>query len=426
MRTRVPRRVGLALGAWAILTAASTAAHRLAWNPSLTNAVGERAEWLIKGADNIFHAASAPIWYSVWRVLGLHSSLATVVAVNLVTWGAVVLIIAALLTLRARLHARPPADPAPRPESAPDLQPADPFRRRFLVDATFLSGSLAVCGMGTSASVFTPWSLVVRRYSVPIRGLPASLDGLRLVQITDTHLGPRIPGAFITEAVDLALSLKPDLFVLTGDYVHDGTRYIDRAASLFAPLTQESGNCLGVVGVLGNHDHYADARAVTAAMRSRAVRMIDNDRLFIDGATRRLTTSHTGGPALCIAGVDDLNTGEVRPDLALGGVHDDMPRIMLAHTPDTAEIPAITGGEGALGPSHRVDLMLSGHTHGGQVRVPLLGTPVTLSRYGQRYAHGLVEGPACPVIISAGVGMSVFPVRFGVPPEIVEITLTRA
>ena len=100
-------------------------------------------------------------------------------------------------------------------------------------------------------------------------------------------------------------------------------------------------------------------------------------------------------------------------------------RIVLAHTPDTAEIPELTGGGRSLR-ARRIDLMVSGHTHGGQVRVPLLGAPVTLSRYGQKYARGLVQGPICPVVISAGIGMSVFPVRFGVPPEVVEITLTRA
>ena len=151
--------------------------------------------------------------------------------------------------------------------------------------------------------------------------------------------------------------------------------------------------------------------------------MIDNSRLFIDPVAWRLVEREPDGLSLCVAGVDDLIEGTVRPDLALRGVGHETPRILLAHNPDTAEIPGIAG---KYSPAERVDLMICGHTHGGQVRFPIIGAPVTLSEYGQKYVHGLVQGPGCPVIISAGVGMSVFPVRFGVPPEIVEITLTKA
>jgi predicted MPP superfamily phosphohydrolase len=94
-----------------------------------------------------------------------------------------------------------------------------------------------------------------------------------------------------------------------------------------------------------------------------------------------------------------------------------MPRLLLAHEPDTAELPQL---------NHRVDLMLAGHTHGGQVKLPLLGTPVVPSAFGSKYAGGLVQGPAYPVLVSRGIGTSIVPVRWGVPPEVVVITLTRA
>jgi hypothetical protein len=94
-----------------------------------------------------------------------------------------------------------------------------------------------------------------------------------------------------------------------------------------------------------------------------------------------------------------------------------MPRLLLAHNPDTAE---------QVKPTQRVDLMLSGHTHGGQVYLPGLGTPVVPSSYGQKYAGGLCAGPTCPVIVSRGVGMALLPMRLGVPPEIGYLILTRA
>jgi len=97
-----------------------------------------------------------------------------------------------------------------------------------------------------------------------------------------------------------------------------------------------------------------------------------------------------------------------------------MPRLLLSHNPDVAEdAKFLTSG-------HRVDLMLSGHTHGGQVRLPVIGTPVTNSKYGQKYAQGLIEGPACAVYVSRGLGMTAMPIRLGVRAEIALIELRSA
>jgi hypothetical protein len=287
---------------------------------------------------------------------------------------------------------------------------------------TLVSGVAALGGAGAGAAMWTPWSLTTRRYRVPIADLPRGLDGLRIVQLTDTHLGPRVPASFIEEAVGLARSLHPDVVVLTGDYVHNGRRHIERAAELFRPLVESRNGCMGVVAVLGNHDHYADAAAMAAALRARGIRVIDNRRLFVDGG-RRLRDEDGGEDGLCLAGLGDLYEDAIDVESALGGVPAKLPRIVLAHNPDTAELSALASN-GLPGP--RIDLMISGHTHGGQVSLPLIGPPITMSRFGQKYAHGLVRGPACPVLVSAGVGMSLLPVRIGVPPEVVEITLERA
>ena len=119
-------------------------------------------------------------------------------------------------------------------------------------------------------------------------------------------------------------------------------------------------------------------------------------------------------------GVGDLWTDQQRYDDALGGVPSSMPRLLLSHNPDVAEDAALRD------PSRRVDLMLSGHTHGGQIYVPFMGTPVVPSRYKGKYARGLVQGPAFPVFVCRGVGHTVMPVRVGIRPELAVIELTRA
>ena len=148
--------------------------------------------------------------------------------------------------------------------------------------------------------------------------------------------------------------------------------------------------------------------------RRAGIRLLDRDHVFLGPEGLR---EEPGEDALCLAGFGDLWEDEHDPADALVGVPGATPRLVLSHNPDYAErIPA----------DLRVDLLLAGHTHGGQVRVPGRGTPVVPSAFGQKYAGGLCQGPRCPVQVSRGVGMAYLPVRIGVPPEIVELTLVRA
>ena len=294
-------------------------------------------------------------------------------------------------------------------------------RRHFLINASSAVGGLAVTAPPAYTAIIEPLSLTTQRYRVPIAGLPETLDSLHLVHLSDTHLSPTVPESHIVRAIDHALALRPDLFVLTGDYITRTTRYIERIAALCAPLCRSDSRTIATVGVLGNHDWYGGGPAMRSALENVGVTMIDNDRVFIDARTRQLTRAQPRGDALCIAGLGDLSTQGIDTRAALAGVARNTPRIVLAHQPDTAEHPELTSPG-----SPRVDLMLSGHTHGGQVRFPFIGAPIIPSRFGQKYAGGLVRSPRFPVIVSRGIGMSGLPVRFGVPPEIVEITLTRA
>jgi predicted MPP superfamily phosphohydrolase len=319
-------------------------------------------------------------------------------------WAIVLALLMALLRVRAKLvHPDPAIDPPP-----------DLSRRRLMFDA-----SLGLAGVGTGgvmlvATCVTPWDFKVARYTVSIPRLPRALEGLRLVQLSDTHLGPRIPADYIRRVVDHAIALKPDLFVLSGDYVHNGAGPNELAVALFEPLTRAA----PVIGVLGNHDWYGDGPDMARRLKAIGVRLVDNDRVFLTSDKR--VADVDDGSSLCIAGFGDLKTATVEPESALGHVDETTPRIVISHNPDTAELPEVVRGP-------RVDLMISGHYHGGQVKFPIIGTlPFIQSRHGTKYFGGRVDGPAFPVIVSRGIGMSIMPVRLGVPPELVEITLTRA
>jgi predicted MPP superfamily phosphohydrolase len=249
---------------------------------------------------------------------------------------------------------------------------------------------------------------------VPIDGLPQPLAGYSIVQLTDIHHDEWISIEQVRRAVDLANGLGADLVALTGDYVTSRGELIGPAVKELARLKGRS----GVVGVMGNHDWWTDAKETRRQFRAYGIPLIDNDRLFVS-PDRRLSEGVVPG-GLCVAGVGDLWEDSVEPEKALAGVPPEMPRILLSHNPDVTEQDAIGAAE------VRVDLILSGHTHGGQVRLPVVGTPVVPSAYGQKYAQGLVQGPACRVQVSAGVGMGVLPVRMGVPPEVVLIRLVPA
>lgn len=400
--------------AWVVLTLGTTAAHWYAWGvPEAGTGRTGVLDALCKQVSNTAQVVNGPVWVVSWFVLHGRTGASTALVLNGVGFGVWIGALWVLVAARRRVVRR---RREPAAHAAQGLS-----RRAFLTDSALVTGAACTGAAGVYASMVEPWSLRVKRYNVAIAGLPVGLDGLRLVQLSDTHLGPRIPAGFVSEAVELALSLKPDLYVLTGDYVHMGRHYIEPAARLFRPLLEPRAGLIGTVGVLGNHDHYADAGAMSAALADIGVRMLDNRRVFLDATDRELSPIARRGESLCIAGVGDLLEGTVAIGEALHGVPEEMARVMLSHNPDVAE-----AGDLVAEKPHRVDLMISGHTHGGQVRLPLIGSPAIPSGYGQKYAYGLVRGPACPVVVSAGVGMSMLPVRFGVAPEVVEITLTCA
>jgi len=368
---------------------------------------------------NFGYIAALPGWILLYAtgLSGIRDLPLGIIIANAAAWMLWIVLLRIALIVRTKLVHRPRPDS--NPPSNPPSDIPDPSRRAFLCNATVGVTTIGAITTPGYATLVEPWSIKTRRYTVPIKDLDPAFEGLKIVQVADTHLGPRIPASFIEQAYRLAIAEQPDLVFLTGDHVHDGTKDNHHAALLCKPLVENAS--IATVGVLGNHDWWGDGNGMSQALRAQGVHMIDNDRIWIDPKSRSITQTHPGPGALALVGFGDLTDDHIDTDRAFRSIEEHTPRIVLAHNPDCAELDALTKPNGV-----RVDLMCSGHTHGGQVKIPLLGTPMVPSAFGSKYAGGLVQGPAFPVHISRGIGMSLLPVRFGVPPEISVITLTRA
>lgn len=268
--------------------------------------------------------------------------------------------------------------------------------------------------LGYAYHVEPTW-LAVNRVVLPIRNLPPALAGIRIAQLSDFHCGPHIPIGYLEDAIERTAAEMPDLIALTGDYVDRGPVHVDSAAKLFRELKAP----LGVFAVLGNHDfsvhtargarkHPELHRRVTDALATEGVSVLRN---------RAVRVEHNGA-GLLVAGVDDLWSGESDLDAALADTCSHTPRVVLAHNPQTVE---------QLG-SHRADVVLSGHTHGGQINWPGLGR-LLLAKKARRWAAGLypLDGghQAGHLYVNTGVGFG-WRFRFGVRPELAVFTLQPA
>lgn len=303
--------------------------------------------------------------------------------------------------------------PADEPQQPIENVAASPERRAFLATAVSGAAGVSIVVSGTYPLLVEPGWLHVRRERVPLKGLPKSLNGFTIAQLTDLHHDEWISLDHIRDAIRVTNRLKSDLVALTGDYVTSNPSLIKNAVRALRHLNPR----VGTVAVLGNHDWWSDVQETRRRFAEVEIPLIDNKRLFVSPDRKRVDTADAG---ICIGGVGDLWEDDVSPEKAFEGIPNQMPRILLSHNPDVAEDHRIV--------RHfpRVDLMLCGHTHGGQVYLPGLGTPIVPSAYGPKYAQGLVKGPGCLVQVSAGIGMAMLPVRLNVRPEIVLITLESA
>lgn len=276
-------------------------------------------------------------------------------------------------------------------------------RRRFIKTAfrtSAILGAMAASGAGYGLYAEPHW-LSVEHIDVPIVNLPSALHGMRIAQLSDIHASAEIAPQQIEQAVAAVLHEQPDLIALTGDYVTHGFKHVPDLAS-FATLRAP----LGVYAVLGNHDHWTGMpERIEQALTGHGIQILKNAHVQI----------RTGGADdLWLAGVDDVWEQGADLQAALQGIPAKATTVLLAHEPDFADISAQRG----------VQLQLSGHSHGGQVRLPLLGAPI-LPWLGQRYPIGLQRVPGTQTLVytNRGIGMVKPAVRVNCRPEVTILRL---
>lgn len=276
-------------------------------------------------------------------------------------------------------------------------------RRTFL--RKLISGLTVAEGSALLATVYPillePNWLEVTRVRVPLPDLPEDLVGLRIVQFTDVHLGPYMHAPLLRRAARAIMAQSPHVIVFTGDMV---TRDQD-ADPAKARLLKSLEAPLGVWGVLGNHDHWADPERVqTFIERNTPVRILRNEHVPVK----------VGNTTFYLVGVDDAWVGADDAERAFAGVPEDAMRVVLLHEPDAVGWMPMTS----------LTLQLSGHTHGGQVRLPLMGA-LLLPYLGRRYDAGLYRVQGGWLYTNRGLGMISPPVRLNCRPEITVFVLER-
>nr|WP_305959290.1 metallophosphoesterase [Aurantiacibacter sp. 219JJ12-13]MDP5262698.1 metallophosphoesterase [Aurantiacibacter sp. 219JJ12-13] len=237
---------------------------------------------------------------------------------------------------------------------------------------------------------------VVRTVRVQMPGLDTEASGLTLALISDIHVaGPDMPPERLSRIVEQINALDPDLVLVAGDFVSEKpfATHIYSPEEIIAPLADLRAP-LGTVVVPGNHDHWFDWPALEGELEEAGVTILENEAIQV-------------GP-LALGGVDDAYTRREDLSLVLDAMDDlDGARLILSHSPDIfPQAPA------------DVPLVLAGHTHCGQIRYPWGGAPATMSRYGDRFACGVTVEGGKTVIVGAGLGTSLMPVRFNTQPEI--------
>jgi uncharacterized protein len=273
---------------------------------------------------------------------------------------------------------------------------------RILAISVLLVASI----LGLWAFVLEPASLTSRQYRLAVPHWSRNLSGLSVAVLADLHVGSPFNGlAKLERIVALTNALQPDLILIPGDLVIQevlGGSFVapEATAEVLSRLTAP----LGVWACLGNHDWWLDGGRVTAALQRAGIRVLDDSAVQIQ---RR-------GSRFWLVGITDFLTRPHNVARAMAEATDDAPVLMFTHNPDV--FPMIRS---------RFSLLIAGHTHGGQVAFPLVGRLIVPSEYGQRYAVGHIVEEGRHLFVSSGLGTSILPVRFRVPPEVTLLELLQ-
>jgi uncharacterized protein len=270
-------------------------------------------------------------------------------------------------------------------------------RRQFLTRSALALASAGVLGYSLSES--RDLRCVSHPLSLP--GLPPAFAGLRVAVLSDIHHCFYFPLSCVEHVVEQANALKPDVILLLGDYVHRAfPSYIPSVMGALARLSAP----MGAYAVLGNHDVQAGRAAISGELRRNGIPELTNCGVWLRRGEQRIR----------ICGVDDRGTGRPNIRAALGDSVAGDTVLMMSHNPDVVETLR----------DKRASFVFCGHTHGGQIYIPAVGSPVVPSSYGQKYRYGFVQGPSVRTYVTSGVGTMIVPVRLFCRPEIVCFTLS--
>jgi uncharacterized protein len=276
-------------------------------------------------------------------------------------------------------------------------------RRRFLQLSGLGAAGVAVAT--ASLELAQSHRLVVERKEVGLARLPKQLTGLRIAQLSDFHYASERDSTVIRAAVRAVNAFVPDIVVLTGDFVtvpmHQSGLDSARGAMPCAQILSDLHAPMGIYAVLGNHDH-CNPLFISKSLESHGITVLMNYALHVERA----------GARLWIAGVDDVIGGKPNLEVALRAVAQNEPTILLVHEPDFADEVK----------KYPVDLQLSGHSHGGQIRLPFAGATY-LPPLARKYPSGLRRLGPLTLYTNRGLGTVVVPARFNCPPEVTLLTL---
>lgn len=266
--------------------------------------------------------------------------------------------------------------------------------RVFDVALAVYGAFVLLTGYGT---FIRPGWVRVRRVDVTLPGLSRSFDGFRIAHLSDLHVGGLLSPRSVARWAGIVAQEDVDVVAVTGDLVTSGTSFHDDAARVVASFPAK----LGVYLSFGNHDYFDNAD-LAARLRARGVRVLKNERALLE----------RDGGVLCIAGVDDTWTGHADLDATLSGT-DAAPTVLLAHDPDLFDDAADRGAH----------LVLSGHTHAGQIALPFFARELSLANLAHEYRWGRYERGSSTLYVSAGLGTTGLPLRIGAAPEVAIVTL---
>lgn len=257
-----------------------------------------------------------------------------------------------------------------------------------------------VCLTGLYSSLIERHWLDLRQVNRPIRDVPRSFQGLKIVLFSDIHLGFFYQPKHLTRLIDRIDQLEADVVCFTGDLLDDRSslKVLEPSIELLARIQAP----LGKFAVVGNHDYRAGIKETILGLEKAGFQVLKNEHV----------TLKKGEDHLTFVGVDDVLYGKPNLQLALEQSPKDGYRILLVHEPDFAHVPSPVP----------ISLQLSGHSHGGQVRIPFWG-PILTSKLGRKFPAGLNHGVNGPVYTTRGVGTTHLPIRFCCRPELTIITL---